>query len=41
MIDAVLDGELPSGSGTEFPQNLELSDTIQCANTVNSVGGSQ
>ncbi len=29
LIDAALDGELPSGSGPEFPQNLNPSDTIQ------------
>src|SRR6266480_2438072 len=29
LIDAALDGELPSGSGPEFPQNLDQSDTIQ------------
>jgi hypothetical protein len=29
LIDAALDGELPSGSGPEFPKNLNPSDTIQ------------
>ena len=29
LIDAALDGELPSGSGPQFPQNLDPSDTIQ------------
>jgi len=29
LIDATLDGELPSGSGPEFPKNLDSSDTIQ------------
>jgi IS1 family transposase len=29
LIDAALDGELPSGSGSEFPKNLDPSDTIQ------------
>jgi hypothetical protein len=29
LIDAALDGELPSGSGPEFPQNLDPSDTVQ------------
>jgi hypothetical protein len=29
LIDAALDGELPSGSGPEFPKNLDPSDTIQ------------
>ena len=29
LIDAALDGELPSGSGPEFPKHLEPSDTIQ------------
>ena len=29
LIDAALDGELPSGSGLEFPKTLDPSDTIQ------------
>jgi hypothetical protein len=29
LIDAALDGELPSGSGPEFPKNLDPKDTIQ------------
>jgi hypothetical protein len=29
LIDAALDGELPSGSGPEFSKNLDPSDTIQ------------
>jgi IS1 family transposase len=29
LIDAALDGELPSGSGPEFPKNLDPSDTVQ------------
>lgn len=29
LIDAALDGELPSGSGPEFPRNIDPSDTIQ------------
>jgi IS1 family transposase len=29
LIDAALDGELPSGSGPEFPKNLNPSDTVQ------------
>jgi IS1 family transposase len=29
LIDAALDGELPDGSGPEFPKNLDPSDTIQ------------
>lgn len=29
LIDAALDGELPTGSGPEFPQNLDPKDTIQ------------
>jgi IS1 family transposase len=29
LIDAALDGELPRGTGPEFPQNLSRPDTIQ------------
>lgn len=29
LIDAALNGELPSGTGPEFPKNLNPSDTIQ------------
>ncbi len=29
LIDAALDGELPSDSGPEFPQNLDPSDTVR------------
>ena len=29
LIDAALDGELPDGSGPEFPKNLNPKDTIQ------------
>lgn len=34
LIDAALDGELPSGSGPEFPKNLDPRDTIQSLPTV-------
>jgi hypothetical protein len=34
LIDAALDGELPSGSGPEFPKNLDPSDTIQSLTSV-------
>lgn len=29
LIDAALDGEIPEGTGPEFPQNLTPSDTLQ------------